>query len=160
MSRLLPCPFCGKNSQIVEHVEGTILHPAFFIRCDYCGAQSGCSDRDHVSRWNNRAMTDRNAATAIDHVAMPEPFRLEWSEPAPPGPACCYDHVVAASPLGEFRIEWKGWKEYDTPCVYLDGEFFDTPAASTLDAAKAVAQDHVDAIARALNPGRTTGETE
>ena len=53
---LLPCPFCGDaESQIVEHVEGTIVHPAYYVRCNNCGAQSGCSDRgDHAEMWNTR----------------------------------------------------------------------------------------------------------
>jgi len=36
---------------------------------------------------------------------------IAWSEPRPPTKDVChYDHVVAQTPLGELRIEWKGWK--------------------------------------------------
>ena len=51
------CPFCGHGESLyIEHVDGTILHPAYYVRCDYCGAQSGASDKgDHIEQWNRRA---------------------------------------------------------------------------------------------------------
>lgn len=81
------------------------------------------------------------------------PFRLKWTDPRPPGPACRYEHVDAESPLGLFRIEWKGWNDDARPCVYLNDIFIGV--ATTLDAAKAIAQEHVNALARALNLGDT-----
>jgi uncharacterized Zn finger protein len=53
---LLPCPFCGEGEHLlVEHLEGTILHPAHRIRCDNCGASTGYTDRDFRANWNARA---------------------------------------------------------------------------------------------------------
>ncbi|WDW05987.1 Lar family restriction alleviation protein [Stenotrophomonas maltophilia] len=54
---LLPCPFCGaaSDSLIVEHLEGTILHPAHRVRCDNCGASSGYTDHACREAWNTRA---------------------------------------------------------------------------------------------------------
>jgi len=53
---LLPCPFCGEGEHLlVEHLEGTILHPAHRIRCDNCGASTGYTDRDFRADWNARA---------------------------------------------------------------------------------------------------------
>lgn len=52
-------------------------------------------------------------------------YRLTWSEPAPPtANVCSYDHVVAETPLGRIRIEWKSWKILDTCCAEMPwGEF-------------------------------------
>lgn len=54
---LLPCPFCGEaEGLIIQHCEGTIIHPALRIYCDNCGASSRYSDRvDPVENWNRRA---------------------------------------------------------------------------------------------------------
>lgn len=54
---LLPCPFCGAagDSLMVEHLEGTILHPAHQVRCDNCGASSGYTSHNCREAWNTRA---------------------------------------------------------------------------------------------------------
>lgn len=64
---------------------------------------------------------------------------LEWSEPRPPAADVShYDHVVAHTPLGEVRLEWKSWKKWDSPCGEMPwGEFV---IGLTLDEAKAEAQ--------------------
>jgi len=60
MSELLPCPFCGDGDSLyVEHLEGTILHPAFRVRCDNCGASTGYTDKGHAAEWNARATPSR-----------------------------------------------------------------------------------------------------
>jgi hypothetical protein len=65
---------------------------------------------------------------------------LQWSEPRPPTKdVCSYDHVVAETPLGEIRLEWKGWKDHgDSPCGEMPwGEFI---VAHDLNDAKAAVQ--------------------
>lgn len=63
MADLKPCPFCGENDPEIEHIEGTILHPAYFVKCGPCGAQAPWSDKgDHVDMWNCRAPDTRLAA--------------------------------------------------------------------------------------------------
>jgi len=53
---LEPCPFCGEAVHLlVEHLEGTIIHPAYQVRCDNCGASSGFTDKSCVELWNTRA---------------------------------------------------------------------------------------------------------
>jgi Lar family restriction alleviation protein len=53
---LLPCPFCGEAVHLlVEHLDGTIIHPAYRVRCDYCGASSGYTDKSCAELWNARA---------------------------------------------------------------------------------------------------------
>jgi Lar family restriction alleviation protein len=56
MNHLLPCPFCGENDHEIEHMEGTILHPAYVVKCGYCGAQAPwCDKGNHEANWNQRA---------------------------------------------------------------------------------------------------------
>ena len=50
---------------------------------------------------------------------------LQWSDEREPNGYCSYTHCVAETPLGEIRIEWKGWKEYDDACGQMPwGEYF------------------------------------
>lgn len=51
---LLPCPFCGSLDLEKQHLEGTILHPAYRIRCDNCGASTGYTDNSCDEAWNTR----------------------------------------------------------------------------------------------------------
>jgi len=55
-TKLKPCPFCGDTESLeVWHDSRTIIHPAYRVGCDNCGAHSGYSDRgDHVEAWNTR----------------------------------------------------------------------------------------------------------
>lgn len=80
---LKPCPFCGENDPEIEHIEGTILHPAYFVKCSHCGAQAPGSDKgDHVALWNKRAAVSdasivtanmvRAARNAYDKAKFPE----------------------------------------------------------------------------------------
>ena len=76
---------------------------------------------------------------------------LEWSEPQKPCEKCRYDHVEAKSPLGEFRIEWKSWKEDgDDYCLYLNGKFL--KADYELNDAKMSAQQHLAEMVAKLLP--------
>lgn len=56
--KLKPCPFCEENDQemlLIEQLGGTIIHPAFRVVCDNCGASTCYTDRgDHIAAWNNR----------------------------------------------------------------------------------------------------------
>ncbi|NTJ46553.1 hypothetical protein G6K93_05935 [Agrobacterium rhizogenes] len=77
---------------------------------------------------------------------------LEWSEPRKPdGKESFYDHCIATSPLGEYRIEWKSWKGegdgygVDSTLGWVGCEY-------TLDAAKAAAQaDYEQRIRSAIS---------
>ena len=60
-------------------------------------------------------------------------------------------HIRARSPLGEFTIEWKGWKESDPPVVYLNGNY--VICVRDLPTAKDMAFSHLrDIILAALEP--------
>lgn len=73
---------------------------------------------------------------------------LQWSEVTEPNEQIRYTHVLAASPLGRFSIEWKSWKPHDSCCAYLDGDYLDTSMG--LDDAKAIALKKVADMAHAL----------
>lgn len=54
---LKPCPFCGADEGwlSIEHMEGTIRHPAYCVRCENCGASSSYTDHNCRELWNERA---------------------------------------------------------------------------------------------------------
>jgi len=69
--------------------------------------------------------------------------KFEWTEPAKPdgGKNSFYDHVKCNTSLGDFQIEWKSWKEYDTYCLYFNQDYVDS--LYTLDEAKQSAYDYI-----------------
>lgn len=76
---------------------------------------------------------------------MIDAMRLEWTEHQPPNSECPYNHTTALTPFGRFRIEWKGWKEFDsrditeTPWGLWSGSY------CTLEDAKQGAQEQWEA---------------
>ncbi len=79
--------------------------------------------------------------------------KIEWSDHHEPNDICHYDHVIGQSPLGEFRIEWKGWKEHKcftidvSPFGYLDCY------AGSLEVAKKDAQGYFESnIKKCIKP--------
>jgi hypothetical protein len=64
---------------------------------------------------------------------------LQWSEPAPGKEGVShYDHVIAETPLGQIKLEWKSWKEHDSPGGMMPWD--EWVVGNTLDEAKADAQ--------------------
>ena len=65
---------------------------------------------------------------------------LEWTEPKPPTEGISYyDHVIAQSPLGEIKIEWKSWKEFNPGYDATIGNTNDwLDCGDTLDDAKEI----------------------
>ncbi len=63
---------------------------------------------------------------------------LVWSSEHEANESIRYNHVLADSPLGQFSIEWKGWKDHDAYGVYLDGDYLDSD--NDLDEAKLIAE--------------------
>ena len=37
---------------------------------------------------------------------------IKWGDEQAPNDECSYTHVKGESPLGEFLITWKGWKQH------------------------------------------------
>lgn len=102
---LNPCPFCGAavDSLIVEHLEGTTLHPAHRVRCDNCGASSRYTDHDFREAWNTRAAL----LPPEGYVAAPEDPSLAMTAAGQlfgltPNQACVvYQSMLAARPKVE-----------------------------------------------------------
>ncbi len=55
---LKPCPFCGREDLVKLHMEGTVLHPAYKINCEFCGASTSYTDKDCSLDWNKRPIED------------------------------------------------------------------------------------------------------
>lgn len=95
---LLPCPFCGSAEHLhVEHLEGTSIHPAYRVRCDFCGASTRYTDRDCRTAWNTRtnvahATTAKDAEAANALKAAREDVARYWwlrsLDGSCDGPAC------------------------------------------------------------------------
>ena len=80
---------------------------------------------------------------------------LQWSDEREPSEDVRYNHVVAESPLGRITVEWKGWKKYDSRCVYVGGEYIDS--GSTLEEAKKIAERHLQNVVEALTTPAQAG---
>lgn len=76
---------------------------------------------------------------------------LEWSEPRPPTKGVSpYDHAEAQTPLGVIRLEWKSWKDYDSPTFTMPwGEHL---VCDDIEDAKLVAQAKWNAMVKSLAP--------
>lgn len=70
--------------------------------------------------------------------------KIEWSKESPSNNECCYDHVKGSSPLGEYLITWKSWKEHDSYCV--ESPLGWIGSGVDLDDAKEIAQGKFDEI--------------
>lgn len=73
---------------------------------------------------------------------------LEWSAESGPTDKIRYNHITAETALGQFSVEWKGWKEEDAPCIYLAGDYIGF--ASDVDGAKQLAERHIRDIVASL----------
>ena len=92
-----------------------------------------------------------HALRGESQTTQPSTWKLApvtWSEPQEPNERIRYTHVVAETALGTFTIQWKGWKENDSPCVYLNGEYLSTEP--TIEAAKAWVTKHLQKIVNGL----------
>lgn len=85
---------------------------------------------------------------------------LVWTDPAPPNAkGIRYDHVTAESPLGQYSIEWKSWKERDTYDMYLTGWHIESCLG--LDEAKQAANDHMASMVLAcLEPAHAPDDID
>ena len=55
-----------------------------------------------------------------------ECMKIEWSEEFEANTEIQYNHINADTPVGDFSIQWKGWKEWDSKCVYLNNEYLNS----------------------------------
>ena len=75
---------------------------------------------------------------------------MKWTEPKPPTIGINhYDHVILTTPIGEYVIEWKSWKEQPSYDVNLDCEWIG--CEYDLKSAKDIAENHLLELANKLN---------
>jgi hypothetical protein len=92
------------------------------------------ADASFIAQWVHDA---RQSLRAQGGVRVKP---LGWSDHTPPTAGIShYDHCISVTTIGEYRIEWKGWKQHGGYCVY-GPEQTHIETAENLDAAKAAAQ--------------------
>ena len=74
---------------------------------------------------------------------------MNWTEPQAPNDKCSYNHVTCQTPLGEMLIDWKGWKDYPSYGVQLNGYYITT--AYSLEESKEAAENFIKEKANELN---------
>lgn len=100
--------------------------------------------------------------------------QIQWGEHRRPDEDCPYDHVIGKTPIGDYRITWKGWKEDphdadfdetdwlaigESPCYVVERDDPDWPKwGDTLDEAKRNAQTHFEAIVRSCLESEEKGQ--
>ena len=92
-----------------------------------------------------------HALRGESQTTQPSTWKLApvtWSEPQEPNERIRYTHVVAETALGTFTIQWKGWKKYDSPDIYLNDEHLNV--AANIEAAKAWVTKHLQKIVNGL----------
>lgn len=68
---------------------------------------------------------------------------MKWIEPKPPtNGVSYYEHTICETPLGQFRIDWKSWKENDSYDVTLNSSNW-IGAEYDLDSAKDLARKYL-----------------
>lgn len=84
---LMPCPACGHtNLEIIECEENP---PSSYVRCDYCGLQTGPTNEfspDVVTEWN--ALPRREGKDIFQPLSFHPglPRRLKWTKEKPETP--------------------------------------------------------------------------
>lgn len=68
-------------------------------------------------------------------------MNIEWSEEFEANTTTRYNHIIANTPVGEFSIQWKGWKEWDSKCVYLNDKYLHS--FSEIDEAKEFVNEYL-----------------
>ena len=99
------------------------------------------SDRKHDAWDAAKAVIEKSKGLANPVQGFGKDAKtsaLVWSSEHEANQSIRYNHVLADSPLGQFSIEWKGWKDHDAYCVYLDGDYLDSD--NDLDEAKLIAE--------------------
>ncbi len=67
---------------------------------------------------------------------------MNWSKNYPPTEGkSYYNHCTCETPLGEAKIEWKGWKNNPDYGVEIDGIYIDS--TYNLEEAKLIVRDYL-----------------
>ena len=74
---------------------------------------------------------------------------MNWTKESGPNEEICYNHIKLATPLGEFVIDWKGWKEYPSYGIELDGNYLE--CENNLEDAKKFVETYLQDMTDRLN---------
>lgn len=74
---------------------------------------------------------------------------MNWSKPQPPTEGFSfYNHSLLGTPLGIFRIEWKGWEDQPYYSIQLDDKW--VGVEYSLEDAKETAKKYIEDRTREL----------
>ncbi len=74
---------------------------------------------------------------------------MNWTEPKPPTKdVSYYDHTTLETPIGQFKIEWKSWKEHAGFSIFLDDNYI--TEGDDLEDAKDIVFQHLVRIHKEL----------
>ena len=66
---------------------------------------------------------------------------MNWSEEKLPNESCSYNHITCDTPIGQFIIEWKGWKDLEDYVLMINGNYIGVEW--DLNDAKESAKDYI-----------------
>lgn len=69
---------------------------------------------------------------------------IEWSEESYSNAIRSYNYVVGKTPIGDFEIEWKSWKDCISYCTYFLGEYIS--CQPSLEGAKDDCQSYFNSL--------------
>ena len=138
----------GSGSELSEPTDSCVwirhipLDDYIFYSCLCTDWQTSIVTKDiytkHKERYKAREQRDKLANPVQVFDKDTKTSVLVWSNEHEANESIRYNHVLADSPLGKFSIEWKGWKDHDSYCIYVDGYYLDY--ANNLDEAKLIAE--------------------
>lgn len=126
----------------VKHtrINETMTHCQIIMKCGFAfSGESACIDPANYDQAIGEKIAYENAYDKIwshmgFYLMMIIPV-INWSEERQSNDEVRYNHIVFRSPIEEFTIEWKGWKENPHyVCRGLDGVI--DVSAMSLEAAK------------------------
>ena len=74
---------------------------------------------------------------------------MNWTKESGPNEEISYNHIKLSTPLGEFVIDWKGWKEYPSYSIELDGTYLE--CEDSLEDAKEFVETYLQDVTNKLN---------
>ncbi len=70
---------------------------------------------------------------------------ISWTDKLKPSEEIRYDHVIGGTPLGDFEITWKSWKEY--PSYTIEHKAFGYIGdENSLESAKEAAESSFESL--------------
>jgi|TARA_R110000851_G_scaffold308922_1_gene468103 hypothetical protein len=74
---------------------------------------------------------------------------MNWTKESEPNNEVPYNHTKLETPIGEYVVDWKGWKERPSYDVSLKGECLGSEY--DLESAKRIAENNLLELANQIN---------